>query len=201
MSDLRNRRLSQVLKHRCPVQLEWAAPAADDDYFKTVTALDVHSDDVSVTEFSQGDLTASYGYAVGMCPVPVATIAENSTDTWTSVTVEFAGLDQWGDGLVESVSATNSTGTWTATSSHAWREIKKVTVTVAGDPDGSNDTVKIGYTKRYGYLVEGVNSSNFIVRDFNDLADSGTFYPNSVYEIEGTPDGTKKMKMVIVPKF
>lgn len=172
-------------------QISFAPIAADPDWFKTSTNFGgaANESDV-VTSFTKD-------YCPGWPVVPVTVITDDAADDWTGVAVTYYGIDQFGQTITDVTAAANSAGTWTSTSLKAFRELLRVTITVAGTTT-SSDAYVIGFVKTYGLGSHIEASGDVIATIFNGSADAGTIsVPHQTYVIAGTPDAADTLMILI----
>jgi hypothetical protein len=165
--------------------------APDDDWFKTSTAFAaVANPSVTVTTWAKAYCP--------LWPTTVTTVVtDNAADDWTGVTVVITGIDQFGNVATETVTGSNSSGTWTAAGSVAWAKLTSVTITVAGTTT-TNDAYKIGYAKTYGLGCKISATADVICSEFNNAADAGTASAvYHTYAVAGTPDAAKLLTLLV----
>ena len=122
--------------------------APDDNWFDESQALAADSAGTYVLTVLAAGMTKDY--CPGWPVVPVIITAEDSTDGWTSVISVVTGIDQFGHRVTETVTATNSSGTWTGTAVKAYRELISVVTTITGTTSAADDSI-IGFAKTYGF--------------------------------------------------
>ena len=193
--QIRNPELRSILRGEGLRQVAFMPIAADDDWFLTTTNFGGALNEAdTVTSF-----TLAYCPGFPVCPVTVITDA--AADNWTGVAVITAGIDQFGDYITDSVAATNSSGTWTATHVKAFQTLTSVTITVAGTTTAS-DSYIIGFAKTYGLGCRIAASGDVSVKMFDGAADAGTTsVANCTYVVAGTPDAAKNLILLIRPTY
>jgi hypothetical protein len=193
-TPIHNPQLAETLYSESLIQVNWECLAADDNWFLTATTFGgAANESDTITSF-----TKDYCPLWPVCPVVVVT--DNAADDWTAVAVTFVGYDQFGDWISHAVAATNSSGTWTATSLKAFEKLESVTIAVTGTTTTS-DSYIIGFAKTYGLGRRITAAAELINSLFDGAADSGTLSTvHQTYVIAGTPDGAKAMTFLIRPK-
>ena len=183
-----NPELREVVKQQTCTLLNWAVPAADDDYFKTSTALAAQT-----TTLLAASMTKSCAIDVPVVPVLVVTNDKAGGEvSWTSVSATFVGINKFGDRIGETVAGVNVGDVWTATANNAYATLVSVAFTVAGGTacDGS-DSYIIGFAKTFGLGVNIRASGDVLIHNLNLATDAGTVDAQyNTYKFAGTPNGT-----------
>lgn len=166
--------------------------AADADYW-SVSELPTAGADKTT------ELTIALGNAPAWPVVPVSVTTDAADDDWTGVSIRYDGLNMYGEAVNETVAATNSSGTWTATGTVAFSQITRMLLTITGTA-AANDTSWVGFVKTYGLGVEIASTDQILVQNFDNAVDAGTVsVPNQTIVLAGTPDAAKKVDMWIIP--
>ena len=192
--SIKNPEMRRIYKELDIWHPTWIPPAADADWFDASQALATGASSYTLT-LASTDLTntACPGWPV----VPVLVATDNADDGWTAVSAVVSGVDQFGDHISETVTFTNSSGTWTGTCANAYQSLISVVTSVTGATTTS-DTQVIGFAKTYGLGRRIKSSSDVIAKRFDGAADAGTVSAaNSTYAIAGTPDGAKVTELLI----
>jgi len=194
-TGLNNPKIKEAFNQQVIQTLEWAPAAADDDYFKTSTNLAAQT-----TTLASGDMTKSYVIDIPVQPVLVITNDKASGETsWTSVAATMTGIDQFGNAVSETIAATDSNDTWTATFLNAYAKLTELSFTVTGGTEcDSSDSYVLGYAKTYGLCCVIGSSSDVLIHNFNLANDAGTVNTQyCTYTFAGTPDGSKLARLYI----
>lgn len=193
-------RLREELQQFASTILSIAPLAADDNWFVNDFACVADTAGTSVTSMDTGDMVtaACPGYPV----VPVAVVTpDTSSDDWTSVTVAITGIDQFGDAITDTITATGSSGARTATASHAFLSLATIDVTIEGTVDTA-DVTKVGFVKTIGLTRTISKSGDVTVKIFDSAVDAGTVsIPFATYVIAGTPDAIKRLILNVRPTY
>jgi len=194
-AKVQNPSIKKAVERLSSVVVEVALPAANASWFLTSTTMPAANADLAI---ASGDWTVRqplFPYA------PAFVVAENSTDTWTAVTATLTGVDQFGDTGTETITGTNSTGTWTCQAGKAYTKLNSATVAVTGTSD-ANDTVTVGFGKTVGLTAEIGSNADVLISTFDGVAEAGTVWAkNSVYTVAGTPNATKLSRIIVKPKI
>lgn len=195
---IKNPELRDILKKQAFNRVIHMAPiTADADWFDASQTLDADTDGTYVlTVLAAGMTNATCpGYPV----VPVIVVTEDSTDSWTAVSIVVKGVDQFGDIISETVTATNSSGTWTGTAVNAYISLVSVVTTVTGTTS-SADAQVIGFAKTIGLGCHIGATTDVLVKTFDGATDAGTVSAaNHTYVIAGTPNNAKFLRLIIQP--
>jgi len=193
-SYISNPKIREAFKQCVVNAIEFAPPAADDDYFKTSTALAADT-----TTLAAASMTKSVAPYYPVCPVLVITndVATGET-AWTSVSAELTGVDQFGQTITETVAGVDS-NTWTCTFTQAFCSLVSITFTkTGGTAADSSDTYILGFAKTYGLGQSIARSGDVLISNFNGAADAGTIsVTKNTYAIAGTPDGSKLLNLYV----
>jgi len=195
---IHNPLIRRAIKEQTIQYINFAPPAADDNYFKTSTALAAAS-----TTLAAASMTKSYVPAgVAVCPVCVVTNDwASGEEDWTSVSVLFVGIDQFGDLITTTATGTVASHVWTATSAKAFLTLTKIVITItAGDGEAvdASDSYVLGFAKTYGLGCAIGVSGDVIVHNLDGATDAGTISTaHNTYLVAGTPDAAKLLQLYI----
>ena len=200
---VQNPELRRHLEREGLAVLSFAPIQADNDWFDAsqVLAAGTGTPKVYTLTIVVGGLTRAYcpGYPV----VPVIVVTDASGDNFASVVTTLTGVDQFGVGYSETVTATNSSGTWTGTALRACLTLSgAVTVVTCASGDvTASDTQIIGFAKTVGLTRKITATSELIAKTFDGAADAGTLsVPYNTYVVAGTPNSAKLLTLCIRPK-
>jgi hypothetical protein len=193
--SIHNPELRSIMRAEGLLQVAFEALAADDNYFKTTVNPATGASSITVSSFTKA-------YCPGWPVCPTLTYVETSGSDVTGISAVITGIDQFGDGISETVTASFVSGTgWVGTAVNAFRTLSSVVVTITGTSDVA-DTLIIGYAKKYGLGRKIGQSTDVIVSNFDGAADAGTVnVENSTYDIAGTPDGAKELLLLVHPGY
>jgi hypothetical protein len=194
---IHNPMLRAILRAEGLKQVAFAPLAEDLAWFKASTA--PTAGDNKTTTLLAASMTAAG--CPGWPVVPVITVIDSSGSDVTGVSAVVQGIDQLGDNRTESITATDSSGTWTGTALHAYETLISVAITIAGTAD-AGDRYTIGFSKTYGFGCRIAATSDVVSKMFNGAADAGTVsIPYNTYVVAGTPDAAKELMLVIRPSY
>lgn len=196
IAPIHNPALRQTLASELGLrQISFAPIAADDNWFDESQALAGDTEGTYVLTVLAAGMTKDY--CPGWPVVPVIVTAEDSTDGWTSVVSVVTGIDQFGHRNVETVTHTNSSGTWTGTAVKAYRELISVVTTIVGTTSAADDSI-IGFAKTYGFGCHIKAAADVVATIFNGAAEGGTISVlNQTYVIAGTPDAADTLIILV----
>jgi len=159
--------------------------AADNDWWKTSTQLTTGlNKTTTITTFTHATCQSLPQTVIGV-------VTENSGDTWTGVSIVLQGINQFGQVVSETLTGTNTSGTWTCTGATCWIKLLSAAVTVTGTGDTS-DAVILGFGKIYGLCHQILAAADVLYTFFEASADAGTVsVANASYAIAGTPNAAK----------
>lgn len=184
--------LRHILRAEGGVSLCEAPPAADDNWFKTTV-------NPSGTSGGETITTTSFTNAnpPGLPVVVKSIFVEATGSDVTAVVSTVVGEDQFGDVVTDVITHTDSSGTWTGEGVVAYQKLTSVVCVITGTTV-SADTHIIGFGKKYGLTRKIDKASDVVASTFNGAADAGTInIANSTYNIAGTPDAAKFLRMYI----
>ena len=169
---------------------------ADPDWFDASALFAGAANEVMT--LAVGDLTNSQ--APGYPVVPVVVVVDSAGDDWTAVSVVLTGINQFGQTIVETIAATNSSGTWTATALNAYFTITDVVTSVTGTTT-SADTHVVGFVKTVGLGVRISAAAQVVMKNFDAAVEAGTVnVPYATYVIAGTPNAVRVLRLGIQSK-
>ena len=187
LKRIHNADLREIFSTENGRQIAFFPIAADDDWFKTATALTVGENKVTTVSSFTKD------YCPGLPVVPVIVTTESSGSNITAVESVVLMVDQFGQTISETVTHVDSSGTWTGTCRNAAASLVSVTTTVTGTAD-SSDSMIIGFAKTYGVGTRLGAAADVVSKLFNGSAEAGTVsVPYSTYTVAGTPDAAKEL--------
>ena len=191
MSKIHNKQILEAVQNIAPTIINIPIPAADDNYFKTSTVPTAGlNKTTTVTSFTKS-------YVIDMPVVPVIVVTDGADDNWTAVSIVVIGVDQFGKTISETVTATNSSGTWTGTALNAYLTLTSVAITITGTATGA-DAYIIGFAKTYGLGVKIAATGDVVIHNFNGATDAGTISQRyATYAVAGTPDAAKLLHLFI----
>ena len=159
--------------------------AADNDWWKTSTQLTTGlNKTTTITTFTHATCQSLPQTVIGV-------VTENSGDTWTAVSIVLQGINQFGQVVSETLTGTNTSGTWTCTGSVCWLQLLSAAITITGTGD-TGDAVILGFGKTYGLCHQILASTDVLFQSFDGSADDGTVsVANASYAFDGTPNAAK----------
>ena len=191
-----NPQLAAIMRAESLHTVDFDVPTADDDYFLAASQVTTGTDQTTEVSSFTKDSPANY-------PVcPTVTVVENSGSDITAVEVSLSGIDQFGDFITETGSATYTSGTgWVYACNNAFLKLELLSVVTTGDT-ATNDIVQIGFAKKYGLGRRIAKTAEVYAHEFDGSNDAGTInVAYSTYDIAGTPDCNKMFNFLMIPTF
>ena len=201
---IKNPILRTKMERSTGVLWEMALPAPSADTYLNSIALGV------------GGLTIASGDWTSRTPVipmvPVFTVTEAVTDSWTAVSISLTGRDQFGEIKTETITCTNASGTWTGTALNAYLRFDSSVITVTGTSSAA-DSVTVGFAQTVGLGVEIGKTDDILIATFDGYGygtaqvagwEAGTANLGpSTYTIHPakTPNGTLVARFFIKPSM
>ena len=196
-TKIHNAQLRDTLKAEGLRQIAFAPLAADDNWFKTSTAPTAGNN--KTTTLLAASMTSAY--CPGWPTVPVIVVTDSTGDDITAVSIAIIGVDQYGDYCTETVTATNSSGTWTGTAVNAYRTLVSAAITCTGTVD-SADRYIIGFDKTFGLGCHIDASADVVCHLWNGAFDDGTVgVAYGTYTVAGTTDASGELVLCVCRSF